>query len=542
VSSTAAQLAGEVNALGADTHFAFEYGTTETYGKTAPVPAGDVGSAFGDRNVKIAVEDLSPGTTYHYRVVATNEFGTVSGEDHTFTTRLPTGFALPDGRAWELVSPPNKHGAALEAVPQEGGLIQASEDGTALTYLASNPIGERIAGNAYLFSQILARRTATGWSSQDIAVPDAVANGENSGQGNEYRVFSPDLAVALVEQRGTDETLLGAEASERTPYIHNNVSDGFRPLVTSSNVLPGTAFGGMSGAAFLVEAVGTSADMSRVVLSSLVPLTSTPVPEGKQLYEWAGGHLELLSVLPGGGASPSAELGDGNANVRDAVSNDGTRITWTSEASSVRHLYLRDIGKQETTQLDESASPTEGDAVFQAATPDGSKVYFTDGQRLTADSTAGGSSARDLYECEVVESAGKLACNLKDLSVDHSQNAAVQGVLLGVSEDGRYVYFVANGALADGARAGDCAEGTKAPESCNLYVSHEGDVKLVGTLSGADRPDWERGAETGGAQLTRVTSRVSPSGRFLAFMSNRSLTGYDNVDVHSRQPDEEVYL
>jgi hypothetical protein len=208
----------------------------------------------------------------------------------------------------------------------------------------------------------------------------------------------------------------------------------------------------------------------------------------------------------------------------------------------VRHLYLRDVGRHETLQLDESGSPSEGDAVFQAATPDGSKVFFTDGQRLTADSTAGGPGARDLYECDVTEKLGKLACDLKDLTVDHSQSAAVQGVVLGVSENGSYVYFVANGALASGASAGDCAEGTRTPQSCNLYLSHEGAVKLVATLSGADRPVWQRGEETSGAQLTRVTSRVSPSGRFLAFMSNRSLTGYDNIDAHSGQPDEEVYL
>ena len=40
-----------------------------------------------------------------------------------------------------------------------------------------------------------------------------------------------------------------------------------------------------------------------------------------------------------------------------------------------------------------------------------------------------------------------------------------------------------------------------------------------------------------------VSSRVSPDGRYLAFMSERSLTGYDNRDAVSGQPDEEeVYL
>src|SRR4029077_8041448 len=42
--------------------------------------------------------------------------------------------------------------------------------------------------------------------------------------------------------------------------------------------------------------------------------------------------------------------------------------------------------------------------------------------------------------------------------------------------------------------------------------------------------------------LTKMTARVSPDGRWLAFMSQRSLTGYENHDARSGNPDEEVYL
>ena len=64
----------------------------------------------------------------------------------------------------------------------------------------------------------------------------------------------------------------------------------------------------------------------------------------------------------------------------------------------------------------------------------------------------------------------------------------------------------------------------------------EGTVKLIAVLSGVDDPDW------GASYLSAPTSRVSPDGRWLAFMSNRSLTGYDNRDAASGEPDEEVYL
>jgi hypothetical protein len=35
---------------------------------------------------------------------------------------------------------------------------------------------------------------------------------------------------------------------------------------------------------------------------------------------------------------------------------------------------------------------------------------------------------------------------------------------------------------------------------------------------------------------------VTPDGRYLVFMFQRSLSGYDNRDVVSGEPDEEVYL
>ena len=79
----------------------------------------------------------------------------------------------------------------------------------------------------------------------------------------------------------------------------------------------------------------------------------------------------------------------------------------------------------------------------------------------------------------------------------------------------------------------------------NLYLLHDTEngwtTTYVATLSNEDRPDWY--AEILDAPyLAKVSSRVSPDGRFFAFMSERSLTGYDNLDAASGQPDEEVYM
>lgn len=79
--STAA-LNGTVNPNGLETKTYFEYGPSTSYGsKTAEVNVGSGGSALERAQ---AVSGLTPNTTYHYRVVATNADGTSTGGDRTF--------------------------------------------------------------------------------------------------------------------------------------------------------------------------------------------------------------------------------------------------------------------------------------------------------------------------------------------------------------------------------------------------------------------------------------------------------------------------
>jgi hypothetical protein len=172
-------------------------------------------------------------------------------------------------------------------------------------------------------------------------------------------------------------------------------------------------------------------------------------------------------------------------------------------------------------------------------------VFFTDTQRLLPDS---GESGLDLYECEIVEGAGGLECRLSDLTPSHAgEPAEVQDELPGASEDGSYVYYVANGDLTpgEGSVHGNCTGlGSANGATCNLYVAHQNgsrwETKLVTVLSAEDFPDWNgQNSET---FLGVMTSRVSPDGQWLAFMSQRDLTGYDPLDTKTGKPDEEVYL
>jgi hypothetical protein len=66
---------------------------------------------------------------------------------------------------------------------------------------------------------------------------------------------------------------------------------------------------------------------------------------------------------------------------------------------------------------------------------------------------------------------------------------------------------------------------------------------FIASLSGTDDYfDWYDTSSSGTDGLGLVTSRVSPDGRYLAFMSDRHLSDYDNRDLSSGVPDEEVYL
>jgi hypothetical protein len=270
-------------------------------------------------------------------------------------------------------------------------------------------------------------------------------------------------------------------------------------LLTAANVPPGTKFGGDSGLfRSEVRFLSATPDLSHVVLKSPhIPLTSVPGDSGG-LYEWTSGHLTLVSLLPaseGGQDENRAAFGsylDNNQGLdtMHAISNDGSRVFWTANGGG--RLYLRDLTRGETIEIGGAG------AGFEDANAEGSLVFFS-GQ-----------------ECEVrlSKTTGRLECAV----------VGKDGSVVGASEDGSYVYFIANGS--------------------NLYVAHNNGTAwptptLIAKLSGEDEKDWV-------TLLSWRTSRVSPDGRYVSFMSRESLTGYDNEDVTSEHAgermDEEVFL
>ncbi|HYM53968.1 MAG TPA: hypothetical protein VES97_01290, partial [Solirubrobacteraceae bacterium] len=382
--------------------------------------------------------------------------------------------------------------------------------------------------------------------------------GEEAGEQENTIYLRSDAPLSP----GAPEAASYEKARENGNNMKPRPNPGFLPLVTKANA-PGPGFGREIARqpAGIVPA-GATPDLSHVVFASEL------VANG--LYEWSGGENQLVSVIEEGGKETrvptpaEAHLGSSenlfnrSMNVRHAISNDGSRVFWTYKGV---HLEVRDTETRETLQLDtvqpEASGAGEAGAVFQTANGEGTRVFFTDGQRLTADSGAT-ASAPDLYVADVSVAGGHVSSAVTDLTPHGGEGADVLlvkgggGGVIGASEDGSYVYFVANGALTPDAARGRCSNEPKARPrgtTCNLYVRHHNDAtgeweptKLIAALSFEDMPDWG-GGSTRRADFAYMTSRVSPNGRYLAFMSNRSLTGYDNEDVSGKgRLDEEVFL
>jgi DNA-binding beta-propeller fold protein YncE len=583
LSGDSAVLGAEVNPHGAVSTYRLEYGpcaSPETCAQAPYLQAGEgsVGSEedYSPHAVSARVQGLTGSTAYHFRVSAQNSVGPSTGEEVIFTTQGAGGeLALPDGRQWEMVSPADKHGGVIAGI-SENGVIEAAAGGGAISYLANAPIQEEAQGNAASAVQVLSSRSASGWGSRVIASPNRRATGNAVGTAPEYRFFSEDLSESIVQPLGLFNPDISAEGSEQSPYLRtlgSCTSNCYRPLVTGkagfANVPEGTRFGeelfceeenGVNPLTQTIcgpEFLGASSDLRHAVLVSAAPLTQGAprgeVEEGSKivgsLYEWSEGRLQLLSILPANeageelpapaGASIGAEFGAANPkkapSARRAISSDGSRIFWGNPSG----LYMRDTALGKTVQLDageaaciEAKECEAGGGRFQIASADGSRAFFSDTRKLSKDAGVG-FERPDLYECRISVSAGKPVCALSDLTPEIAgQKAEVLGNVLGASEDGEELYFVAKGTLGTGPNArGEAAVAGQA----NLYLRRGGQTSFVAALSSGDNADWDTPPE-------EQPTRISPDGRYLEFMSERPLSGYDNHDAVSGQLDAEIFL
>jgi hypothetical protein len=472
---------------------------------------------------------------------------------------------LPDCRAYEQVSPLDKGGFA--AYPSQSTPVALSLSGEALAYFnfSAFPGAE---GNTALYAAHVSTRTSGGWQTQEWTprVPKAeVLKG--------YKVnyaFSDDLSQAVVQ------VPLIPLAPESIPYANNlflRHPDGTYSLINSA--VPAHSVEELCGLEKLPSCwvfddvsafAGASTDFRRVIFESNAQLTPEAPPTAS-LYESFSGHVRLVGVLPdhmpaasstaGAGSSILYQSGSSEVDrvVEHAISQDGSHVIFQApsdggppdtEQLGDTEIYDR-VGGTETLELSApapEATPavtTAEPATFQAASTDGTRVFFSSSAELTTQSNTGASNnSEDLYEYDL--ETGQLTDLTIDVNpADTASGAMVQGVV-GISQDGSYVYFVASGQLGN--------EGVSGQP--NLYVIHNREKPIhIATLSRegscnssaieyADSCNWSP------FPVVRAVY-VTPDGKHMAFMSTNSIptvnfpTGYNNIDQETGKADSEVY-
>lgn len=139
ITTTSATLNATVNSGGRHTGYYFDYGLTASYGVATAIKSA--GSGTKPVAVKSTTGALTPGTPYHYRVVASNGLGTSYGLDRTFKAAghpppgAVTGGVLQVGHAFAILSgtvTPNGESTSwdFQYGPRVGDYTATSNGGT----------------------------------------------------------------------------------------------------------------------------------------------------------------------------------------------------------------------------------------------------------------------------------------------------------------------------------------------------------------------------------------------------------------------------
>ena len=473
ITATTATLAGKVNPNGAQVKACvFEYGTDTGYGTTAPCAnpdAAEVGAGREPVAVSAALTELKANVTYHWRLTATTAAGTTTSVDHTFVDdtepATPPGSCpgqeqirqeahsanLPDCRAYEMVTPPQKSGSLIGSVFGGGlPLPQIADSGAdvmaiSLQCLAGTESCTGIRGQEgepYEFA-----RTSQGWVTHPLAPP-----------ATQYGITTEWAASA-----NTHTTLFSAPSpTEAHDNFYARTGSG-APAEVGPVSENGRLFRGLDIGQPPVEATD---DFSHMLFAATegADLWSLDArfPESKHsIYEYVGrGSVRPLAVGvsgPSGSTTRVSEcptfFGGSRANqpgrAFGSLSVDGRVAFFTAEghsetshcsaaavAPAANELLERVDGEGPgahsvlvsastpaacTTGECHAAQSAPQNAEFEGASSDGSRVFFTSAQQLSDNASSGESN---LYESVCV-----LPCG------DHGEEpVAKERVLVDVSE------------------------------------------------------------------------------------------------------------
>ena len=104
-----------MNPQGVKTTYEFDLGVDTGYGTRI---FGEAGSGSEAQTFNTSLAELTPATTYHFRLIATNMFGTSYGADETFTTPAIPGSLLSAPAPTPLVpAPPSRRSETGAGAP-----------------------------------------------------------------------------------------------------------------------------------------------------------------------------------------------------------------------------------------------------------------------------------------------------------------------------------------------------------------------------------------------------------------------------------------
>jgi len=562
--TNSAVLAAKVNPRKGNTTYRFEWGPDTSYGDDTTAEL--VVPASNDFEIVTApISGLTPGTEYHFRVVAENTETSVStiGEDHAFTTLEPVpapqacgneelrvendSTRLPDCRAYEMVSPVEKEGSEAIAGSSAGGVNEsrAAASGNAVSYLTYLPFAG--AESAPLVSRYRSVRSATGWATESVQPPFEL--GERVGMDVPFFEFDEELTKGVLLGYGALNP--GDPAARFNLYLADFDNHTYELMSTPGVPLEPT--GALSTE--IPQFIAADKSFTHFIFGSPMRLTADSPSEfatyPDNLYEYHQGDLTYLArtpdpdgagpeteepfagggYIPAGGDHVGGTAGAGKIfyfNVApNFISRDASKLffsllpTACGGAPNCISVFLRDggvvteIAGTQRTVPDPDGSKMK---IFQGASADGDIAFFTSEEKLTdgplPERLDDGLSREILYRYDVASG------DLEDITTADPRGASVLGVIA-VNDAGTRLYFAAQGALAPGAVRG----------RPNLYFWEEGvGTKLVATL-GANSPcgngdetiwtEWKLGSCFG--RDSRVSSDLSK----LVIASTEQLTGYD---------------